>query len=98
MSKHGDETVAYLIGQLGKNSASSYSSEINLENILSEIYGVIEEAQHLVGGRLVILECENEESLISLYERQGFSRLEVKDSNNSLVTMYQVISNAPESQ
>ena len=44
-------------------------------------------AQALIGGRVIILECENNQSLISLYEKHGYKLLDITDETN-LKTMY----------
>ncbi|AAV81491.1 MULTISPECIES: hypothetical protein [Idiomarina] len=81
---------AYLIGQLAKNKAIE-GNQINLEIILSEIYGVINEARELIGGRAVILECAQDDNLVALYERHGFKKIEMPPNHNGDITMYIVI-------
>ncbi len=81
---------AYLIGQLGKNKAIE-DNPINLRYLLAEIYGVINEARKLVGGRTIILECDNHDKLISHYERHNFTKIEMPPNHNGDVTMYTVI-------
>ena len=75
-----------MIGQIGKNSQIPNNS-IKLDTILNEIYSVIAQAQALIGGRVIILECENNQSLISLYEKHGYKLLDITDETN-LKTMY----------
>lgn len=82
--------VAYLIGQLAKNDGIEKSA-INLSDILAEIYAVINSARLLIGGRLVILECENSPSLINHYSNHGFAQLGADDAGDGLITMYRVI-------
>ncbi|WP_394178462.1 hypothetical protein [Marinomonas posidonica] len=80
----------YLIGQIGKNK-SIPDNPIDLEKILADVYVVIKQAQALIGGRVIILECENNERLIRLYESQGFQTLAVAqdpEDENPLVTMF----------
>ena len=83
-----EPTKTFLIGQLGKNSAIQ-SNPCNLPVILEEAFNKIEDARDVVGGRAVILECENEQSLIQLYERNGFKKLQ--QDEDSLVTMYAIL-------
>lgn len=83
----------YLIGQLGKNK-SIPDNPINLEEILSDVFVVIKKAQDLIGGRVVILECENNERLIKLYEKQNFQTLAIlndPEEEHQLVTMFTCI-------
>lgn len=84
---------AYLIGQLGKNK-SIPNNVIDLESILSDVFTVVKKAQNLVGGRVVILECENNEKLIHLYEKQGFQALAIvngPEEEHQLATMFTCI-------
>lgn len=91
-SKTATTVKAYLIGQIGKNSQIQ-DNPIRLENIFNEIYNVIAQAQSLIGGRVVILECEDNEKLIALYERHGYKILEIIQVD-TLKTMYISISDA----
>lgn len=77
---------AYLIGQIGKND-DILDNQINLEFILEEAYTIIDRANQLVGGRVIILECEKAEKLVSLYQRNGFDIL-IDNPAERLITMY----------
>lgn len=60
---------SYLIGHLAKDdSIEEKMLPILLDNAMSLIY----EAQSIVGGRLVYLDCKNEPKLIKMYEEYGF--------------------------
>lgn len=63
---------APLIGQLGKNYTNNYNTLITGDELLSIACATVKEAQRLIGGRLVYLECENIPSLIHFYQRNGF--------------------------
>lgn len=89
INKNSERIKAYLIGQIGKNF-SIQGNPISLEKILSEVYAIIEEAQALIGGRAVILECGKVENLINLYKANGFDVL-VNTDAEPLVTMYTYI-------
>jgi len=80
----------YLIGQIGKN-CSIVDNFITLDLILKNIYGIISTVQKYIGGRAIFLECEDNEKIISLYEKYGFKKIHVISSNNNLITMYIVI-------
>jgi hypothetical protein len=80
----------YLIGQLGKNKVID-ANPLNLEIILTEIYGVINQARELVGGRTIILECVQDEKLIGLYESHGFTRIKMEPNHNGYITMYIIV-------
>ncbi|TMW13615.1 acetyltransferase [Alloalcanivorax gelatiniphagus] len=88
ISKNAERIRAFLIGQLGKNTSIA-QNPITLEIILEEIYAVISEARNLIGGRIIILECEDSPQLIQLYERNGFSLIQTADEAQAeLRTMY----------
>jgi len=71
--------IVYLIAQLAKNDL--YRSEIKGEEILDRAINIIERSQKLVGGRIIMVECENKGSLLKFYEEHGFKSLQVNRSN-----------------
>ena len=79
----------FLIGQLGKNS-SIKDNPLNLKSIFDEALSLIEEARAIIGGRTVILECEDTPKLIDHYKAHEFRFLQ-KDTDG-LVTMYATLS------
>lgn len=84
--KNSESVNAYLIGQIGKND-SVVDNQINLPYILEEAYTIIDKANQLVGGRVIILECEKAEKLVSLYQANGFNIL-IDNPAERLITMY----------
>lgn len=91
INKKSELIKAYLIGQIGKNFTIA-NNPISLPLILDEVYAIIEAAQSLVGGRAIILECGKVESLIRLYQNNGFDVL-INTDDAPLVTMYTCITN-----
>ncbi|WP_409525651.1 hypothetical protein [Nitrincola sp. MINF-07-Sa-05] len=87
ISKNAERIRSFLIGQLGKN-ASVGGNAITLADILNEAYAVFAAAKELIGGRVIILECENIPALISYYERHGFSLIETINGESNLMTLY----------
>lgn len=88
ISKNAEQIRAFLIGQVGKN-ASIEDNPLNLASILDEIYAVIAAARQLIGGRVIILECENSPKLIQLYQEHGFTLIETTDDDTTeLRTLY----------
>ncbi|WP_205655648.1 hypothetical protein [Alcanivorax sp. 24] len=88
ISKHAERIRAFLIGQIGKNSAIA-DNPLSLASILDEIYAVVSEARALVGGRIIILECEDCQELIDLYKRHGFTLIDIEGNSGTLLrTMY----------
>lgn len=62
-----------LIGQLGKNYANHYNTLISGDQLLEIACDKVRSAQYTLSGKLVYLECEDNEKLRSFYERNGFS-------------------------
>lgn len=84
---NSEQINVFLIGQIGKNSAVA-DNPVNLAFILQQIFYQIEQAQMLVGGRCVVLECEDNDKLLALYASQGFSQIDTLDEVDSLKTLY----------
>lgn len=61
-----------LIGQLGKNYDNNYNNLISGDVLLKLACDKIKEAQELLGGRFVFLECEDKPQLEEFYENNGF--------------------------
>lgn len=87
-SKKAERVQAFLLGQIGKNF-SVENNPIKLSDILEEVYSVFSQARELIGGRVVFLECENNDKLIELYTRHEFKLLHTEPQDDSgLLTMY----------
>lgn len=71
LSDSEENLVAFLIGQLGRDS--SYSKEVlNGKDMLQDCYGLIASARDIVGGRIVLLDCKPAESLCRYYQEDGY--------------------------
>ncbi len=85
---------APLIGQLGKNYANSYDKLITGDELLRLALDKVREMQNIVGGKIVYLECEQKDSLIDFYSRNGFVNLGLrsldKDETDKLSGHYLV--------
>lgn len=91
LNERNNNVQTYLIGQIAKNE-KVLANPIILNDILIETNSIIVEAQNLVGGRVIILECENQEKLIQLYKNNGFQPLDtINNLNEDLVTMFTTI-------
>lgn len=64
--------AAILIGQLGKNYKEGNDTLINGNELLQMAIDKIKEAQHIIGGKFVYLECEDKEKLLEYYQQNGF--------------------------
>lgn len=61
-----------LIGQIGKNYTNNYNKLISGDLLLKLAFDKIREAQEIVGGRFVFIECEDKQKLLHFYESNGF--------------------------
>lgn len=71
---HGEvitDIPCYLIGQLARNSEIS-NELLSGNEILNMAYSVILNAVEAVGGRVIMIECRDNEKLIDFYMTNGF--------------------------
>lgn len=61
-----------LIGQLGKNYKDNYNRLISGDVLLKLACDKVKEAQKILGGKLVYLECEDKPQLEEFYTSNGF--------------------------
>jgi hypothetical protein len=66
-----NEFPVYLIGQLAKNDL--YKDDIDGEIIIRQAMSVISSAQEKVGGRIILVECDEIPALVEFYETHSFS-------------------------
>lgn len=64
--------VAPLIAQLGKNYANNYNTLISGDELLKLAIDKIKEAQRIIGGKVIYVECEEDEHLETFYKDNGF--------------------------
>ncbi len=62
----------FLIGQLAREEGTP-ERELRLGDILGIALRIIKEAQDLVGGRFILVDCIDK--LVSLYEKHGFRKV-----------------------
>lgn len=67
---------APLIAQLGKNYFNSYNELITGDELLQMAINQVKVLQGIVGGKVVYLECEDDEHLIGFYERNQFRKFD----------------------
>jgi len=83
----------FLIGQMGKNYYNGYNKLISGEELFAQAIKDIKETQKLVGGRIVMIECKDDEKLKHFYsETLGLKKIE-HDQENNLLTYIAKISN-----
>ena len=64
--------ISPLIAQLGKNYSHEYNRLISGDELLSMAIERVKEAQHLIGGKIVYVECEDTPKLLEFYGSNGF--------------------------
>lgn len=64
--------TAPLIAQLGKNYSNDYHKLITGDELLSMALDKVKEAQMILGGRVVYVECEDVAYLKDFYQSNGF--------------------------
>ncbi|MGI5873135.1 MAG: N-acetyltransferase [Bacillota bacterium] len=77
-----------LIAQLSKNFSKGYDNLITGDELLFFACEKVREAQQLISGRLVYIECEDKENLLSFYSDNGFVNIGKRELEKSEKTMY----------
>lgn len=86
------EIPCFLIGQLAKNSRID-STEITGKMLLDEAFAVIYSAMLSIGGRYVLIECQDHEKLLKFYNENGFDEfLKEPEGNRPMVQLLRKIS------
>ncbi|SDB94230.1 hypothetical protein SAMN05421734_10344 [Pelagirhabdus alkalitolerans] len=83
------EIKGFLIGQIGRNFSekSRNSNGATGRDLMAFAQNKILEAHKIVGGRIVYLECQHDQKLISFYRDHGFIELEDYESVNGLAML-----------
>lgn len=89
LSSEVDGVACYLIGQLGRNDNTS--ARVAGSVLLDLALDRIQEAKDVVGGRFVLVECEQNLKLISFYEINNFIRIP-DDSDDSMAQLFCLLS------
>ena len=66
------QASAFLIAQLGKNAGIKNEKSIKGYELLQCSFDVLKKVQHLIGGGIVFLECEDKPKLIDFYQQNQF--------------------------
>jgi len=81
MCDKDNNIVAFLIGQLGRDS--TYSKQIlSGSDMIQDCYDIINKVNSFIGGKLILLECKPIVSLCEYYENKGF--IDITENNNEL--------------
>ncbi len=85
-----------LLGQLGKNCNYPQdiedSQKVEGKDILKASYEKIKHIYTLFGGKVLYLECNNNEKLIKFYNENGFSLLEGYESEKDMLVFVKKLS------
>jgi hypothetical protein len=81
-SKDADSVGAVIIGQLGKDEQRGLG--ISGGDIIKDILEITYEVSKRIGGRIMFLECQDEEKLIAFYKRNGFTYLQTNAKSGLL--------------
>lgn len=69
-----DYVAVYLIGQLGKSYTDKLNELITGEELLKFALMQILKVHAGIGGRIIMVECKDEQNLIEFYTKHGFVR------------------------
>ncbi len=78
----------YLIGQLSKNDL--YKEYIKGKEIIDYAINIFEKTFEYLGGRFVLVECNENEKLLKFYNENQFQYLQ-KDENDNLVQLIRLL-------
>jgi hypothetical protein len=87
-SKNVNSVAAMLIGQFGKDEFQAENIEGNI--FLDICLGIIGNAQNLIGGRIVLLECLPIKKVMEFYSKNGFKFLQY-DKNDKYAQMVRLL-------
>lgn len=80
----------YLIGQLAKNTAAE--NAVSGAKLLGYAMRIIASAAENVGGRIVLIECRDDQHLRDFYRANGFEELDkIPDKSVPMVQMIKAI-------
>lgn len=84
---------AFLIAQLGRNYSPTIKDGIHGDALLQMAMDKLREAQRLVGGGVVFLECENQAKLLAFYQREpnGFFPIGERLSDSDKIHYTQLV-------
>ena len=82
---------AYLIAQIGKNYTNNANKRITGTELLELAWSVIENMQYMGGGMVVFLETNDEESLLTFYQRNKFRQFDTRLTISNASNQYELI-------
>lgn len=84
---------AFLIAQFGKNFKDGLNESISGIHLMDYVFSILEKAQHLVGGGLAFLECEEKSELLDFYtnSKNNFKIFGERYSNSERINYKQLL-------
>lgn len=65
------DVSAFLVAQFGKNYSVLNGNAISGNHLMDQVFSVLYEAQRLIGGGVVFLECEEKDKLLEFYQNDN---------------------------
>ena len=94
-SKDAKDSIVYLIGQLARNDG--YNTEaITGAEILARALNIISDIKDKIGGKVVLVECENQKKVIDFYLENDFERLPEHSENELINAIKEIIASEEE--
>lgn len=94
-SKDAKDSIVYLIGQLARND--DYNSEaITGAEILARALNIISDIKDKIGGKVVLVECEDQQKVIDFYLENDFERLPEHSENELINSIKKIIASEEE--
>ena len=89
----GYNASAFLIAQFGRNSAYNGEIDFSGNELMARSFKSLKAAQHLVGGGIVYLECEDEPHLLEFYANDAnrFREFSERDSKAEGIVYKQLL-------
>ncbi len=89
LSKNADSLNVYLIGQLAKND--NYKDQVTGAELLNYAIPLIKNCMKIIGGRVVLVECKNQEKLVDFYKKQDFTKLQETEDTKNMIQLVQTL-------
>ncbi|SIQ31938.1 hypothetical protein [Halanaerobium kushneri] len=94
-SKDAKESIVYLIGQLARND--DYNTEaITGAEILARALNIISDIKDKIGGKVVLVECEDQQKVIDFNLENDFERLPEHSENELINAIKEIIASEEE--
>ena len=85
------QASAFLLAQLGKNLSIDTGKGIKGIELLKCSLDILKKVQHLIGGGIVFLECEDKPKLIDFYQQNNFRPYNMRTASDG-VAYHQLLS------